>query len=44
MVDGYFPSDGHLSASRDQSVYGLKNDKALCRMQSCISAISAIPG
>jgi len=24
MVDGYFPSDGHLSASRDQSVYGLK--------------------
>jgi hypothetical protein len=22
MVDGYFPSDGHLQASREQSVYG----------------------
>lgn len=22
MVDGYFPSDGHLKASREQSVYG----------------------
>lgn len=25
MVDGYFPSDGHLLASREQSVYGLKD-------------------
>jgi len=25
MVDGYFPSDGHLLASRDQSVYGIKD-------------------
>ncbi len=24
MVDGYFPSDGHLLASREQSVFGLK--------------------
>lgn len=24
MVDGYFPSDGHLSASREQTVFGLK--------------------
>ena len=24
MRDGYFPSDGHLFASKDQSVYGLK--------------------
>jgi len=24
MVDGYFPSDGHLLASREQSVYGRK--------------------
>jgi hypothetical protein len=24
MVDGYFPSDGHLLATRDQSVFGLK--------------------
>ncbi len=24
MVDGYFPSDGHLTASREQSIYGLK--------------------
>jgi len=27
MVDGYFPSDGHLLASRDQSVFGLKERK-----------------
>lgn len=25
MVDGYFPSDGHLLASREQSVFGLKD-------------------
>lgn len=25
MMDGYFPSDGHLLASREQSVFGLKN-------------------
>ena len=25
MVDGYFPSDGHLLASRDQSVFGTKS-------------------
>ena len=25
MVDGYFPSDGHLLASRDQSVFGIKD-------------------
>ncbi len=25
MVDGYFPSDGHLLATRDQSVFGVKN-------------------
>lgn len=24
MIDGYFPSDGHLLASREQSVFGLK--------------------
>jgi hypothetical protein len=24
MVDGYFPSDGHIMASRDKTVYGLK--------------------
>jgi hypothetical protein len=24
MVDGYFPSDGHLAGGREQSVYGLK--------------------
>ena len=24
MLDGYFPSDGHLSASRQESVFGLK--------------------
>lgn len=26
MVDGYFPSDGHLLASRDKSVYGARED------------------
>lgn len=26
MVDGYFPSDGHLQASRDKSIYGLAAD------------------
>jgi hypothetical protein len=26
MVDGYFPSDGHLLASRDKSVYGSRAD------------------
>jgi hypothetical protein len=26
MVDGYFPSDGHLQASREQSVYGYSSD------------------
>jgi hypothetical protein len=25
MVDGYFPSDGHLLASRDQTVFGLQS-------------------
>jgi hypothetical protein len=25
MMDGYYPSDGHLKASREQSVYGLEN-------------------
>ena len=25
MVDGYFPSDGHLLASREQSVFGLQS-------------------
>jgi hypothetical protein len=24
MVDGYYPSDGHLTASREQSVYGIQ--------------------
>jgi hypothetical protein len=24
MVDGYFPSDGHLAASREKSIFGLK--------------------
>lgn len=24
MLDGYFPSDGHLAATRDETVYGLK--------------------
>jgi hypothetical protein len=28
MVDGYFPSDGHLQASREQSVYGFSGDGA----------------
>ena len=27
MVNGYFPSDGHLQATRDQSIYGLKGRK-----------------
>ncbi|HXU75698.1 MAG TPA: hypothetical protein VN794_03975, partial [Methylomirabilota bacterium] len=26
MVDGYFPSDGHLHASREQSVFGFGKD------------------
>jgi hypothetical protein len=26
MVDGYFPSDGHLQASREESVYGFSED------------------
>ncbi len=26
MVDGYFPSDGHLQASREQSVYGFSSE------------------
>ena len=26
MVDGYFPSDGHLQASREKSVFGLDGD------------------
>ena len=26
MVDGYFPSDGHLQASREKSVYGFTGD------------------
>jgi hypothetical protein len=25
MVDGFFPSDGHLQATREQSIFGLKN-------------------
>lgn len=25
MMDGYFPSDGHLKAARDRSVFGLKD-------------------
>ncbi len=28
MVDGYFPSDGHLQASREQSVYGFSGKSA----------------
>lgn len=27
MSDGFFPSDAHLQASRDESVYGLKGDR-----------------
>ena len=27
MVDGYFPSDGHLQASLEQSVYGFSGDR-----------------
>ncbi|MEW6156512.1 MAG: hypothetical protein AB1813_03730 [Verrucomicrobiota bacterium] len=29
MLGGYFPSDGHLTASRDQSVFGLKERAGL---------------
>ncbi|HYV25956.1 MAG TPA: hypothetical protein VFA77_00350 [Candidatus Eisenbacteria bacterium] len=29
MVDGYFPSDGHLQASREQSVYGFSGDNTV---------------
>src|SRR6266481_1684246 len=29
MVDGYFPSDGHLQASREQSVYGFSGDSTV---------------
>src|SRR4030095_7816137 len=29
MVDGYFPSDGHLQASREQSVYGFSGDSSV---------------
>jgi hypothetical protein len=28
MVDGYFPSDGHLQATREQSVYGFSGEAA----------------
>jgi hypothetical protein len=28
MVDGYFPSDGHLQATREQSIYGFTGDPA----------------
>ena len=28
MVDGYFPSDGHLQASREQSIFGLTANPA----------------
>ncbi|HLH55873.1 MAG TPA: hypothetical protein VKY92_19890 [Verrucomicrobiae bacterium] len=28
MVDGYFPSDGHLQATRDKSVFGLADEPA----------------
>src|SRR6266853_4733387 len=29
MVDGYFPSDGHLQASREKSVYGFSGDSTV---------------
>src|SRR5205823_6145968 len=29
MVDGYFPSDGHLQASREQSSYGFSGDSTV---------------
>src|SRR5947208_16218571 len=29
MVDVYFPSDSHLQASRDQSLYGLSGDRSV---------------
>src|SRR5438045_9595585 len=28
MVDGYFPSDGHLQASREQSIFGTRTEAA----------------
>jgi hypothetical protein len=28
MIDGYFPSDGHLQASREQSIYGFTGESA----------------
>jgi len=31
MVDGYFPSDGHLLAGREQSVFGLKEREGALR-------------
>jgi hypothetical protein len=31
MADGYFPSDGHLLAGREQSVYGLKERSGALR-------------
>jgi len=31
MVDGYFPSDGHLQASREQSVFGFTGEGATAR-------------
>jgi hypothetical protein len=44
MVDGYFPSDGHLLASRDQSVFGIKDRAGALKTSWCISDSSAIPG
>jgi hypothetical protein len=36
MVDGYYPSDAHLRASRDQSVFGLDpGDAASNRLRVC---------
>ncbi len=29
MVDGYFPSDGHLQALREESIFGFSGEKAL---------------
>jgi hypothetical protein len=29
MVNGYFPSDGHIMANRDQSIFGVKDRSAL---------------
>jgi hypothetical protein len=31
MVDGYYPSDGHLRASRERTIYGLRSDTNLNR-------------